>query len=372
MKLIFLILFTSITEVVSQGRGCIIEGDTSFPEGTNPTLKCVCPNSDATDKLWWCLTEAGCEQTEGLEVGAHYNIESDYRATERETSSVLTIKNIAIEDKGEYTCRSTTGNSFSHTITSVYADVSTLDPEGDAQLEYGEDLTLTCTSDPSNTIEWTKDEKTVLDQGDNPVGVDDDVVNVKGGILKIKDANINHAGLYQCNVAKNSERKRSVELWTKIDVKADLSVKVTEGKDAEIKCVARSYPQPKVTWRVPGQNQTIEGTKGNTDDDDDTYTYTSTLQIMDVTQRQYYTCIASHQFTNSTQTDILLRVRGKLAWLWPFLIILGISIILAAIFVTLHFKEGRDGDEEEDEEESPMISGKPKNIPAATPADPDA
>ncbi|XP_033119558.1 basigin-like, partial [Anneissia japonica] len=348
---------TGIFPSVSQ---CLIEGKERYPEGDDPQLVCTCTESASTETIWWCF-HASCEKSQGLGNGADYNIQSDFDGSSGNSKSTLTIISIQEDDVGVYFCRSSNGDGFEHKIENVFADVKiTLDPEGDAELKYGEDIVLTCTIDqPDKQPIWMKGDAT-LNSGDNHVSEGDEVVNVNGGKLTIKDANIQQAGTYMCS-ALNSESPKSVVLWTRIDITADHSVKVTEGKNAELVCEARSSPMPNIFWKRDGQKFNYSATDGTKDPNDDIFTRTSTLKIEDVTTRRTYTCEATHEYTNATSHDILLRVRGKLAWLWPFLVVIGISVILAAIYIVLHFKEGHDeGDEEEDEDDMTMLAGKTK------------
>jgi neuroplastin len=128
------------------------------------------------------------------------------------------------------------------------------------------------------------------------------------------------------------------------------SITVTEEGSTEIKCrlIVGSLRDEVVTWKWYLDNEplvvdtrlTLETSTNET-----TFKITSAK----VTDRGSYTCEASNEHGSINQTTII-RVKDKLAPLWPFLGIVAEVIVLVAIIVIYEKKFANKSDQNEDTE----------------------
>lgn len=124
------------------------------------------------------------------------------------------------------------------------------------------------------------------------------------------------------------------------------SKNLVQGDPLQLDCDAYGYPEPVITWLKDGV------VINSTDDRVSFKTYegmeNATLRIedLDYPDRAVYTCVATNEHGDG-ESEILVRVKDKLAALWPFL---GICVEVAILCIIIFIYEKRRAKQMEEEE----------------------
>lgn len=124
------------------------------------------------------------------------------------------------------------------------------------------------------------------------------------------------------------------------------SKNLVQGDPLQLDCHAYGYPEPTVSWEKDGV--VINSTDDRVSFKEYNGIENATLRIedLDYPDRATYTCIASNVHGDDT-TEILVRVKDKLAALWPFL---GICVEVAILCIIIFIYERRRAKQMEEEE----------------------
>ncbi|KAK3576122.1 hypothetical protein CHS0354_028021 [Potamilus streckersoni] len=159
------------------------------------------------------------------------------------------------------------------------------------------------------------------------------------------------AGEYRCVFVFNKEDKASYqEVYSQpFNVKAapkiethDKNKNLVQEDTLELRCTASGFPKPTITWKKDGQalNQTER-----------IHPKEERLVIYNLgfDDKGEYQCIASHgEFNDTASATMLVRVKDKLAALWPFLGIVAEVIVLCIIIFIYEKKRSKQLESEED------------------------
>jgi len=245
----------------------------------------------------------------------------------------------------------------------------------DMQMQVGQEAVLKCDVSLQKTVtfDWYHNgAKVTLD--DNYVRSD---VN---NSLTIKHTAHNDAGEYVCNSTLENQQLLSATVNLNASPfvgKFDGSKNLVQGDPLILHCNAWGHPPPSVTWQKRKEDEEVhedvvideayiaaDKLKASIAADKApriTLTDYSTagpvikngtlrIEALDYDDRSMYTCIATDGFTSANAT-VLVRVKDKLAALWPFLgICVEVLILCIIIFFYEHHRAKKLAEEEPAEE----------------------
>uniref|UniRef100_A0A023FVX7 Putative secreted protein n=1 Tax=Amblyomma parvum TaxID=251391 RepID=A0A023FVX7_AMBPA len=209
-----------------------------------------------------------------------------------------------------------------------------------------EKLTLTCnhTDYPERKInQWLKDGKELPKERY--------IMHEDTNTLEVQGAGYEDAGKYMCVFEDGENATIIVQTNVSIEV-TEISKNQVEGDPLTLSCKASGVPTPTVTWfkddeplNTTDPRITLEPIKNVTD-------AKLVIQNLNFDDRAQYTCVASNGISNETMT-VLVRVKDKLAALWPFLGICVEVAILCAIIFIYEKKRVKPDFEESDTDQNP-------------------
>uniref|UniRef100_A0A914XA67 Ig-like domain-containing protein n=1 Tax=Plectus sambesii TaxID=2011161 RepID=A0A914XA67_9BILA len=128
-----------------------------------------------------------------------------------------------------------------------------------------------------------------------------------------------------------------------------------EGGNLSLTCRALGNPEPKYTWEMNGK-PIKNGKKFSIRN------HVMNISGVSEVDRSEYKCIATNSFTKDGREQTFtstvtynVRIKSKLAWLWPLLVIIVTAILLAVIIIACeyrrkkHERNTRDLEPEEDD-----------------------
>lgn len=329
------------------------------PTGNNYTFTCNAKLQDApAPTIVWTNSGQEIENDPGQFV-----VVTVFTQEATSTISTLTILNAEEVDAGEYSCVHKDGGlgKFDGTLDVFDEKVPVI--VGDTLIKEGEDITLTCNVDggtsASSTITWKKDETEILPTAD------DSNIEIQNNTLRIVEATNANAGTYACVHAYQDTNGASRESIATVIIGGGMeldgspkSVKYTEGERARFECIAKGSPLPTITWSKENGTTADDRIDEENEVKDDMVTSTLFLRNVNMTDKGNFVCTATNGIDTQSRI-ILLRVRDRLAALWPFIgIMTEVIVLIAIIFIHEKCTQGEDmGDEDDDEAMEPIKGG---------------
>ncbi|KAK2578157.1 hypothetical protein KPH14_001353 [Odynerus spinipes] len=251
--------------------------------------------------------------------------------------------------EGDYKCTSDSSDAFH---LSLYFDVKirVLTPKEAP-------LSLECDNrTASDKVAWHKENMPVLTAiagKEELVKVDNETGTLE--ILKADDPIV--FGNYSCKVGNSSTDYRIVPKPT---VVLPESISVVEGEKLHLVCNGKHSPGIKVIWTFGNQNYSTSKGRVHVLRDPERGIMGALLMVenIEMNDRGNVYCRVSYNWSDtveghSAQAFTLLRVKDKLAALWPFLGICGEVVVLCAIILVYEKKRNKAELEESDTEQSP-------------------
>uniref|UniRef100_A0A023FMY2 Putative secreted protein n=1 Tax=Amblyomma cajennense TaxID=34607 RepID=A0A023FMY2_AMBCJ len=208
-------------------------------------------------------------------------------------------------------------------------------------------LTLTCnhTDDPSSQIDYWKK------NGEEVRKDEKYVINKDTNTLEVHDLGYSDAGKYTCVFGNGENATIVVQTNVSIDM-AEISKNQVEGDPLTLQCRAFGVPTPVVTWFKDDEPLNSSDPRITLEPLNNVTDAKLVIQNLNFDDRAQYTCVASNGISNATMT-VLVRVKDKLAALWPFLGICVEVAILCAIIFIYEKKRVKPDFEESDTDQNP-------------------
>jgi hypothetical protein len=205
----------------------------------------------------------------------------------------------------------------------------------DAVVErYGQTVWLQCVVDDdlgsSQPLEWYKD-------GEQIVEGEQYTINNDNGTLAITSALPEDVGEYECvlNLNNGQSFNKTVSLYSIPFVyPLDKSKNLVQGDPMHVECTVVGNPTPIISWfKDEAPLDESDSRLSLVDNKDGVANGTLHLTDLEFEDRAEYTCQAINEHGTSNST-MLVRVKDKLAALWPFLgICAEVAILVLIIFI---------------------------------------
>lgn len=200
-------------------------------------------------------------------------------------------------------------------------------------------------------MEWHKDHNNITDPR----------VKIEGFKLKIEDTKIEDTGNYSCRTFKNSDLtgERYIMVIAKPLVGMLKDVTVVEGEKLTLECLVHGTPPLNISWTFG--NETYYSDQGRVilKPKDNVPNAFFVIDEARMDDRGSYTCTATSANNYTDSADVYVRVKDKLAALWPFLGICAEVFVLCAIILIYEKKRNKSELEESDTDNSPETKNTP-------------
>ncbi|XP_050431711.1 basigin isoform X2 [Adelges cooleyi] len=291
----------------------------------------------------------------------HYNISTD-KTGDNMFVSTISVNSAASLHSGSYRCTTQYNNvHVLEVVTGADVIIRANYDFGDAYKagEYKQPLTLSCTyegpQDSKYYWKWYKgDKQIVTDDADNTHHV-----TVSGNTVEIKRFNENDAGEYTCKLFNSVNGPpvgtKPFKVVLKPYYKLPKTATFIEGEKVELECIVYGVPTPDVSWKfenttlVPSPHVQFAPNKKNITNG------ILILKSITMNDRGNFYCggkssvIAEHVSSSA----LYVRIKDRMAALWPFLGICAEVIILCLIIFIYEKKRNKAEFEESDTDQGP-------------------
>uniref|UniRef100_I3JNY5 Neuroplastin n=1 Tax=Oreochromis niloticus TaxID=8128 RepID=I3JNY5_ORENI len=322
-------------------------------------LYCDVVGNPTPEIQWWYSEINRADSFRQLWDGARKRRVSISTAYGINAVSVLGVSHLTLDDSGTYECRASNDprrndlhQNPATTWIRAQATITVLQKPSIAASEHitlpveGEGLTLQCnlTSAHSTAQEsfWMKNGEEIPETRDSS----------KNTEYRVNRPRADDAGVYMCvytfSMAPSANATIEVKSAPEI-VGHKRSENKNEGEHAILHCKSVGYPHPVWSWRR--NDKDFENTTRIYIVSKDNYTELHILNLDINEDPGVYVCNATNMIGHTTEKSVL-RVRSRLAPLWPLLGVLAEIIILVIIIVVY---EKRKKPEDLQDGESPLM-----------------
>uniref|UniRef100_T1ILJ3 Ig-like domain-containing protein n=1 Tax=Strigamia maritima TaxID=126957 RepID=T1ILJ3_STRMM len=258
-------------------------------------------------------------------------------------------------------------------LANCFADIDIgLRPEytGPKYIKEGSSFQIKCLTNKLQNPQWTQ----IVENENKTKYIGRPSQSLPGDVrqevfLDIIKATSDHAGNYTCHKFSQTYHEIifiNVTFFVDIVTNAEQSdakpfltasfkgpsVNKVEGETLRINCTAEGFPKPQIYWLKDKVNISDSNNTRYTIEGNQTTSYLN-INELEENDRANYSCIAISR-TGETSESIFVRVKDKLAALWPFLgIIAEVAVLCTIIFIYEKRRAKREFDESDTDQSPP-------------------
>ncbi|XP_023705835.1 neuroplastin isoform X1 [Cryptotermes secundus] len=218
-------------------------------------------------------------------------------------------------------------------------------------------LEIQCNTNESDIrMEWYKN-------GVNITALKDNRINIQNNRLVILDPQDEDVGNYTCKAVSTKINetigKRDIEVIVKLHVGMQKDVTVVEGEKLKLECVVLGKPSPEVSWTFGNETYYRSRDRVVLQEHNGVPNALFVIKEAKMEDRGLYSCTATLANNSTAVATAYVRVKDKLAALWPFLGICAEVFVLCGIILIYEKKRNKTELEESDTDNSPETKNTP-------------
>lgn len=312
-------------------------------------LELECTDTDGSDVQWYKDVEAiNTDQESGFILTSNKQTKNGHL----NTYSRLVKNQVEMSDSSTYECKATIQSHPSHRMTVEVFDIKGDDVKLDTSKST---LQLQCKIEGLTTyqpLRWYRNGELI-----KPVA-GKYRTDARNNTLTIEQPEDSLAGPYHCGFTLSNGKNYTFQ----INVTAvptvrhfDKSKNLVQGDPLVLECEVGGWPTPTVSWvKKDEEAPSIPLEADNRisfSPHNDVENATLRIENMDYADRMNYICVATNS-EGSVNSTVLVRVKDKLAALWPFLGICAEVTILCVIIFIYEKRRAKKMEEEDAPEEA--------------------
>ncbi|CAN8005081.1 unnamed protein product, partial [Ixodes hexagonus] len=309
------------------------------------TITCKVPLSHVP---LWLKDGVPVAQSQGYQLQQEYPTAAA-NGTAAHVVMRLSVERAQLSHAGDYKCSSFSPHSQRILVVAVNAVQTNeeIPGKGIVMDTRSKSLVLQCnfTENPGKPVDWYKDGVMIPTDGTKYSP------NSDTNTLVVNDPSYADAGNYTCAVMGGDNATIVVQTNVTIDV-TDISKNQVEGDPLTLSCKAYGVPVPEVSWFKNDEPLNISDPRISLEPLENVTNAKLVIQDLNFDDRAEYTCFATNGISNATMM-VLVRVKDKLAALWPFLGICVEVAVLCAIIFIYEKKRVKPDFEESDTDQNP-------------------
>jgi len=222
-------------------------------------------------------------------------------------------------------------------------------------VDFKKPLEIQCnTTETGIRMEWEKD-------GENITVPKDPRIKISPSRLVIEEPKNEDMGNYSCRTFKQDAKtgEKNILVIARPQVAMQKDVTVVEGEKLTLECIVRGTPPPNISWTFG--NETYYSSQGRVilKPHDEIPNALFVIEEATMEDRGTYSCNATNANNFTDGAAVYVRVKDKLAALWPFLGICAEVFVLCAIILIYEKKRNKTELEESDTDNSPETKNTP-------------